>query len=426
MVLERFWSGALVYFLGVAWRAYFQLVSHPASHYLNSDSGSYYDTARKIASGEPLNIFDAFYPPGMSLFLAALGDTHRAELAMFGLSCLLPLLLAGLGWQLFGKRVAMLALTFSSLYFPFIDYGAYFLSEIPFTVLMLSSLLCLNQSLRGRRATAWGLLAGLTLGLACAFRNLLLVPALLTAGCLLMGSRLQRWQLPTGTLVGVLVGAAVILIPISARATRINEGHFCLVSTNWAINVMQGHSGQTGRFKFRDQERDLEYDFANVGALERGKDREIILPFGPYDTHAIMKFTWETAQDDPLAFLLASLENVYGFFWGTTPTPPRDIKNETEADREENEWLPLSQGMLLVLVLLPAGIYLLARAPRLLRLDPHLQGDLLITLPIVGMMMICFVTESETRFRIPFDTFLILLAARGWTTRPWEAMWKEG
>jgi hypothetical protein len=55
---------------------------------------------------------------------------------------------------------------------------------------------------------------------------------------------------------------------------------------------------------------------------------------------------------------------------------------------------------------------------KMLRLEPDVLGDLLILLPVLGICIGAFITVGEVRYRIPFDGFLILLAARAYAARP--------
>ena len=48
----------------------------------------------------------------------------------------------------------------------------------------------------------------------------------------------------------------------------------------------------------------------------------------------------------------------------------------------------------------------------LFALRRHLCGDLLLLTPLCGVILAAFVAIGEARYRVPFDGFIILLAAR--------------
>mgnify|MGYP000010416659 CR=1 FL=1 len=60
----------------------------------------------------------------------------------------------------------------------------------------------------------------------------------------------------------------------------------------------------------------------------------------------------------------------------------------------------------------PAVFWLLARAPRLIRLREDSLAEGLLLTALLGLMLTAFISLGELRFRIPFDGFLIILAAQ--------------
>src|SRR4029077_18962974 len=108
------------------------------------------------------------------------GSLARAAVVQIVVSCLVPLAVGLLGLAAFGRRTALAAVAFTSLYFPFIEYGALFLSEIHF-ILWLTLAFAAFFAARGarRRGVSLGLGAagGVALSLATALKSVALPAA---------------------------------------------------------------------------------------------------------------------------------------------------------------------------------------------------------------------------------------------------------
>ena len=74
----------------------------------------------------------------------------------------------------------------------------------------------------------------------------------------------------------------------------------------------------------------------------------------------------------------------------------------------------VSQWFFWVLILFPAYFYLAKNFRSLIKLDKEFLGEILLILPLLSLMMTVFCTVGEIRYRIPFDGFLMILAARYW------------
>ena len=102
--------------------------------------GIYVELARKIAAHDPLGPWEVTHPLGYPALLAFLisgaGSLARAVKVQIVISGLVPPALGLLGIAAYGRRTGLLATVFGSLYFPFIEYGALFLTEIHFVFWM--------------------------------------------------------------------------------------------------------------------------------------------------------------------------------------------------------------------------------------------------------------------------------------------------
>ena len=101
----------------------------------------YVSLARRLLETKgPSAPWDVTHPLGFPSFLAFMlsdgGTLLQAGYAQMVVGCLVPGAVGLLGLAAFGPRTGMLAVVFASLYFPFVEYGALFLSEIHFTLWM--------------------------------------------------------------------------------------------------------------------------------------------------------------------------------------------------------------------------------------------------------------------------------------------------
>src|SRR4029078_1149124 len=106
----------------------------------------------------------------------------RALAVQIFVTCLVPLAIGLLGWAAYGRRTGLLAIVFSSLYFPFIEYGALFLSEIHFIFWMTLAFAGFFGARRVRRpwvAIALSAAAGFALSVATSLKSVALPAAVL-------------------------------------------------------------------------------------------------------------------------------------------------------------------------------------------------------------------------------------------------------
>ncbi|MFH0938921.1 MAG: glycosyltransferase family 39 protein [Planctomycetota bacterium] len=393
------------------WRSIYIFNFHPALAYVYSDMQAYVDMAKRIL--EPTYQYgagDAFHPVGTSLMLAGsflIDSTFRyASLAQFGMSCLVPLLIAAIGYELFGRRVALVGLAISSGYFQFVDYASYFLSENPFLFFMMLSFWLLIRSLRVRRAR-WvpllALFAGVALGAAATFKSVGLAAAGLVGLFLLYLGIRYRWARVGMVLSCGLVGMLLIVVPVSARAMRINEGQFCVVSANGPMNVLLGHYGEISSIHFNDKKRYCFYDFGTAAMVQQNLMAYKDVDFGPCDGKECFQAAWEWTKANPIESFLLSIHHVFNLF-NTTPWPTSATK--------DRRWIRFAEQLYIVFIFIPALFYLLNHARGILRRDKDMFGDILVLLPLVALVVVAFFTIGEPRYRIPFDGFTILLAAR--------------
>lgn len=415
---------SLTYALGVIWRADFIFLTHPFAHYLYSDMLSYANEMFRFIKLRNLDIGDAIYPPGTSLFFGlfyrhGLG-WNGVEGAQFLISAAAPLLIGAIGWRLYDSRVGLLAVALSSLYVGFIGYAGFLLSENPFLFFMLLSMLVLILALQATspwRSLWRGVGAGVIFGAAASMRSVVLLPGLLTAGVLLLPVARRTWRSTGSVVLGAGIGAALVVVALSGLCTDLNEGRLCVISTNGAMGVLQGHYGAVGHFRFEDRTRGYVYEFGNPATLQEGSERRATFSFGPYDSAQVLAAAGKWVGAHPAEAVWLSIRHVGDLFYGSVPWP--------QSNTSDRGAIMLSEWYFRILILLPAVAYLLTLAMRKLKSSSReTAAALLLTAPMVGLMAVVFVTVAEPRYRIPFDAFTIILASWAYV-RLWGSLKKH-
>jgi hypothetical protein len=399
---------------GLAWRYQHLLVSHPMTQFVYSDMQSYRDAALHFAdpSYEP-KIADTLFPPGAGYFYSLLyridPSWELAKWTMFVLSSAVPLLIGAIAFVVFDAAVASVSIITASLYFHFIDFFGFFLSEGPFIVALLVGMLLLCSSLRTagrRRAWAMGFAAGVSFAAAASMRSVALAWIALFGLVVLVWRVRHRRRGTLAVALAMLLGVGVILAPVGARCTRLNEGRLCAVSTNAGMNMLLGHLPFGRAVHWHDRARGIHHTFGSPPSSQRALfKRELNVDFGAYDAENQAKFL-QLAKADPLGTVAVSLDQVFNLFSGTVPWP----SSHTDWYRSSL----VTEQAFVVFLLLPALWPLRRRIAELVRLDPRAAPETLLALPLVGMMAVSFATLGEPRYRIPLDGFTMILAASEW------------
>src|SRR5215217_6702160 len=260
---------------GVVVRIVWGLVIHPPFDYLYSDMGAYVERAQRLAAGDGLQRYDAFFPPGTHILLAApmtLFGTERAGLwAGAVLWCVLSAAIPFFAWRLsrllLTPASAALTALLCALWPLYITYGGYFTSETPSLALLLASLWAGYRAVRlsGRSAGWLGLVAGLLGGMAIANR-----PQLILNLAVLVVPLLFRFRRQARAFAGIVVGTAVILTGTVLHNSAA-AGKPTGLSENAGLNFWMGqcdvHDVETV-----DPARNLAFSFGNPvwAQLERG------------------------------------------------------------------------------------------------------------------------------------------------------------
>jgi len=263
---------AAIYLAGVGLRVQYAVQVQPPETVVSSDMLLYVSLAKRLATARdslvPADVTHPLGYPALLSFLSNGGEAlGRAGNVQIVVSCLLPLALGLLGWAAFGKRTGVAAVAFASVYFPFIEYGALFLSEVHFiTALALpfASFLAARRASRPGVAIALAVAGGLFLSIAAALKSVALPAAFaffaLEAVALVLErrpggaslvARLKPWALRVSF---VALAAAPLLGVLARECTHANRGKFCVTGNKVGADFLLGHYGRIADINWGEDE----------------------------------------------------------------------------------------------------------------------------------------------------------------------------
>lgn len=401
----------IICIVGVLWRYHYIINFHPAVDYVYSDMEGYVMSAINYydPTYEP-DVSDSIYPPGAALFFGFLYQLDPSwQLAMyiqFVLSVGIVILVGSIAYELYGRKVALLAVAITSLYYPFIDYASYFLSENPFTFTMLLSLWMIIRSIKLNNfflSICVSLATGILLGISASIRSLILLPALFISIYFAFLSFKYKFKKAIPLALFGFIGLFLVIAMLSYRCTILNEGRFCMISTNGALNFAEGVIRDVGHYHFDDQKRELWFEFGSPTSLQHGYNDKIVFSFGFYDKDKLYPFILHSIREKPIDSLLLAIEDVFDVIWGTVtfPTGFTDLKR----------WVVFYQQIYLLLILLPAVLFVGRKWRSIITFDKRSVNLVLLIMPTIGLFTVAFLFNGELRYRIPFDAFTIILSA---------------
>lgn len=423
------------YVIGVLWRCLHILRLHSPLQYVDSDMAMYVGLAKKFAiPGFTPKIGDITHPPatGMlfSWFFQRDSSFHSLISFQTVITCLVPLAVGAFALAVFDRRTAKWALIVSCFYYPFIDYGGYFLSEVYMMLLNPLAAALFVAAARQKtmaRVIVVGLVAGVVFWLAMSFK-MVAFPSMVGFCALywLFSSDAARdgdaaaaeregakpaapkrrasRKLKTVAILALLLGAAPGTAALSVRCTAANEGHFCLVSNKAPADFLLGHYGRIQGLAWKDSKGRVTVSFGSPAAYQRGYREVPSVPFLITDGPNNSAYAWAWIRQHPIDALVLSCEHVYDSFCGSLPWP--SVANGFWAVSEAFHFI------FLLFLLLPS----LMRCLDVIRRQgfrAFLESrDLLVLSLVFGLVAAVFVATGEERYRMPYDSVFILLSVR--------------
>jgi hypothetical protein len=412
----------LIFVLGIAVRVQYTLYVSPPEAFIASDMKLYVDLAHRLetTSNNPLGPWDVTHPLGyptlLSWMMPANGSLKGMVALQIAISSLIPLALGLLGLAAFGWRTALAMVAFGSIYFPFIEYGALFLSEIHFIFWMtLAFAAFLGATRVEKRATSLVLAAsgGLALSIAIAMKSVALPAAvvffaveamalLLASGPGTSGWTQWRGWLPPWLLRGVAaaLAAAPVLGALARVCTRANRGQFCVTGNKVGSDFLLGHYGRIADITWAGEDGHG-FQFGSPSSHLRHYDEHPVVPFFMTDNKANVDEAWRWIFRHPFDAVVLSLDHVYDTFFGAAMWPTFNTRSWPYAH--------LSQYAFVALLFVPtvlAFASLLKRGARAFLTS----RTFLVFSPVLAVTFTVMVATGEPRYRIPFDVFFITIA----------------
>jgi 4-amino-4-deoxy-L-arabinose transferase-like glycosyltransferase len=395
-----------IYLAGVALRVWYTFVFRPPSASIYSDMDFYVSLARELRSGAALRPWHVTHPLGFPLLLML---TRGSDLTFAGptqmqlaVSALVPVVAGVLGAAAFGRRTALAMIAVSSFYFPFIEYGALFLSEVHFIfwlALAFAAFLVAPRAPTERLAVATAFGGGIALSIAAVMKAVALPVAIVFFAVQTLGLRLGRRRLRLGLALAALLGVLPLVAFHASACTRANGGRVCVMGTKAGADFLLGHYGRVREIQWAGPDGGRAFHFSSPGSHLRFYSEDKAVPFALYDGPANAAEAWRFIGAHPLEALVLSLDHVFDAFFGVAMWPSFQSDTWLYAD--------LSQWLFVVGLLLPSLWVLakLARARRLLE-----SRALLVLSPVFGLVVTVMIATGEVRYRVPFDLFFIAVA----------------
>jgi hypothetical protein len=412
----------LAYVASTVIRSWYVLVAHHPRHHVTSDAIFLIDLAARLVDAPgSQTIGDTIWPPGTSAWLgvAMVFDPTLglAAVAQAIMGALVPLLVAHTTYVAIGRRPALVALTFASLHFGFIHYGGFFLSEQPFqlavAVAVWMSVVALRQieeverltAPRRRRAAAalLGGGCGAAWAFATSFRPNAMPIALLVGAALTLQAGLGRRPCRVQMLVAGLLAFSLSLAPLAVRCSCLRDAGLCPVSSNLAMNMALGQSGEVSGLEFKSDIAGQTTGWTPPALLQHGYSGAGTVPTSIYDTAGVLRWVANRFAADPARFLLRAAGNALDLFQMEYWPEDRGIGDE--------RLVTVVKQIFFLLVIAP-GLVALASAARAARRANGLTSLTCFVLAIVASLLAtAALSMGEARYRVPFDGVLILGAA---------------
>jgi len=394
------------YAAGVYWRWLYIMEQHDPRQYVYSDMKMYMKMAERWVDPEYiLKIGDVTHPPAtaqlFAWFLRWDPTLQYLTNLQFAVCCAVPISIGLLGAAAFGRKTAMWSVIVASFYFPYVDYGGYFLSEIYMMALIP---LCMAAYLMANQARHWpvrvlfGIVAGGLLFVSVAFK---------TVGLLLIGfamlhvlfARDQGWKIKVAAfalMVGTFTPGATYLVNRCSTAT----GKFCIGSNKSGADFLMGHSGRVRSIRWKNPNGGSRR-FASPSWPQHGYKQKKVVPFAMTDGDANKKEAWRWIKENKMKAWVLSVEHIGDSFGTTSPWPSYVTKWWATSQ--------LAQQLFMMFLMLPAFIRIIDMG-RTGGIVGFLRSrELIVISPIFGIALAVFIATGEARYRLPFDAVLIVV-----------------
>jgi hypothetical protein len=425
----------VVTLLALAVRLVWNLALHPPLEYVFSDMGGYLERAQTSIDfpNEPHGYF-ALFPWGthwvLSLVKRAFGRDNGAAIGI--LYATYGALAVGYAFAIARRltkspMIARGAAAVLIFYYPWISLGGYTLSEPPFTLFLCASAYhALAYADRGRARDAW--LFGAALALGAIFRPQILAALPLYAVHALWRRRAWR-RLHWRTIVPAIAAPLAVVFAVSAVRIHFHTGKYGLISQNAPVNYAFGRchattitaNGPTRRSGYSPPsllalaEHEKSYPNAFF-KLDPAREQSITVIGHIWEAEPFRALAADCVARTGLVRQLRYAVTHVVMLWGLSVAWPdghlarfREVMQNAQSFHDR--------------FVLPAALLAIVCAFR----ARHARA-MLVALHVIALVALAVVYFGDTRLRIPYDGFLIVLAAsaygsvvrliwRRWATR---------
>jgi 4-amino-4-deoxy-L-arabinose transferase-like glycosyltransferase len=338
---------------------------------------------------------DTYHPPLYYYFLALIyavfGHSFLAvRVVQALLGAVTCLLVYSIGHEAFGDAAALLAAAFAALYPPFIFYTGVLLTETLSTFLLASATwLVLRAGRQKQNSYLYLGISGLLLGLAGLTRSVLLIALAVAVPWLAFVSN-GRLRGKQAAQIALALGlpALLAIAPITVRNYQIHRA-FVLISTNGGVNFFLGHGGSPA---WKNQIRHIPADYNGDEPLIGISDLT-----ATEEESYFYRLGWQYIGEHPLRTLLDLPQKLRAMYWDSDYWPASDAQAHVMRTLDLVLW-----RLLLLPLFLVGGL--------IVRLRRQRQALLLFALAL-SSVAVPVVFWAQTRFRVPFVPFFVILAA---------------
>jgi hypothetical protein len=431
--LRKRWGLLFVTLATLAVRLVWNLRIHRLRDFAYSDMAGYLDRAHFMTDKPDLKgPWLALYPYGTHFFIYAVNvvfgrnNDTAVEVAYAVVGALAVAYTYATAEIYVTRRWARVVIGLVLItYYPWISFGGYALSEMPFTLCLAGAAYHgLRLADRGRRRDAWWLGVFLAAGIAVRPQMLLAVVFLAAHHVL----RRSTWRGFTATHL-VRVGLPIAII-LAASAWRLHDhmGYYGLGATNGPLNFVFGRCHNTGLEAVAPDSRGFfgPPSLAALGAHQK-QDKHAIMRLDPVfgEKLTIQGHMWDPAPNYEMAARCVRKTGLLGqvrfalthvvLLWGyNIPWPDQGQKPTWQ--RPMLIWCDAHN----IVLLAPAAVAMLLAFTR------RRARSMLLALHVWGVVLMAMLYFGDTRYRTPYDGLIALLALQTyveiapWLRRGWE------
>jgi hypothetical protein len=182
--------------------------------------------------------------------------------------------------------------------------------------------------------------------------------------------------------------------------TRANAGRICVTGNKVGSDFLLGHYGRVADIEW-SVPGEPSFTAASPGAVLRHYEEHAKVPYSVTDSAANTKLAWRWIFANPGDAVVLSLDHVFDTYFGASMWPT--------FNGQSWRFGHLSQYLFIVFLLIPGVLACLPIARRGARAFLTSRAALLVA-PIAALTAIVAIATGEVRYRVPFDTFFIVIA----------------